>query len=296
MYRSSGRRWQPPPEETEVAWSHRVRPDREELAEIGAFATEEEAHERGLVVLSARAGYWVFWNPRSHCYHLLVEPDKAGAVKPQLKLFEKESANWPPPQPVLPEAKGGTLAALGWAALLVLAFLAQNQWPAVQEAGTLSSEAVFNGQPYRIFTALFLHGDIGHLVGNVAFGGLFLFLAARHVGDLVALAGTFLAGTFGNLANALLHAGVPHYSIGASTAVFGAVGLLVALPAGFWMRHASGRIFRAGIIPLVAGAVFLAWFGTGDATTDTTAHLTGFLCGLPVGLAAGLLRAPRTPV
>jgi rhomboid protease GluP len=98
-----------------------------------------------------------------------------------------------------------------------------------------------------------------------------------------------LAGTAGNLLNASLYLETTHYSIGASTAVFGTIGLLVCLPIGFALRHARQQLFRLWFLPLIAGLAFLAWFGTGTERTDTTAHLMGFLCGLPIGLAAGAL-------
>jgi membrane associated rhomboid family serine protease len=77
-----------------------------------------------------------------------------------------------------------------------------------------------------------------------------------------------------------------HRSIGASTAVFAALGLV----AGFVWR---GKLmsqerwpYRVG--PIVGGFALLMYTGTGDANTDIGAHLMGFLCGF----AAGMLLTP----
>jgi membrane associated rhomboid family serine protease len=258
------------------------------LQEIGRFADEEVAHDYGLVVLSAGAGYWVEENDEG-TWSLVVESGYVERLRPQLELYEQESKNWPPVQPEMPEPHPGAYAAMTWIAVLILAWLCQLRWPALEKWGMVSSEAIRAGEVYRAFTALFLHNDIGHLSGNLLFGAVFLHLVARHIGTLRAWLGVLVAGTAGNLLNAALYFETTHYSIGASTAVFGTIGLLVCLPIGFALRHARQQLFRLWFLPLIAGLAFLAWFGTGTEQTDTTAHLMGFLCGLPIGIGAGLL-------
>jgi membrane associated rhomboid family serine protease len=79
-----------------------------------------------------------------------------------------------------------------------------------------------------------------------------------------------------------------HRAIGASTAVFAALGLV----AGFVWR---GKLlsqdrwpYRVG--PIVGGFALLMYTGTGDANTDIGAHLMGFLCGLAGGVLLTRLR------
>jgi membrane associated rhomboid family serine protease len=73
-----------------------------------------------------------------------------------------------------------------------------------------------------------------------------------------------------------------HRSIGASTAVFAALGIV----AGFVWRGklmAQDRWpYRVG--PIVGGLALLMYTGTGDANTDIGAHLMGFLCGFAGGI------------
>lgn len=263
-----------------------------DLVEVGRFPDEETAHDYGLVVLSAGAGYWV--EEEDGEVVLLVQAGYAGRLKEQLDLYERESVNWPPTEPEMPEPHPGAYAAMIWVAVFVMAWLCQNRWPGLEDWGMASSDLIQSGELYRTFTALFLHGDIGHLAGNLLFGAVFMHLVARHVGSLRAWAGVLLAGTLGNYLNATVQFSESHYSIGASTAVFGAIGLLVALPLGFGLRYASRMRIRAWVLPVMAGLVFLAWFGTGSDRTDTSAHLMGFACGLPIGLVAGALM-PEKP-
>ncbi len=255
--------------------------------ELARFDDVDLLHEYGLVILSQGAAYWIEEDTEGQ-FVLLVEPSQAEHLARQIDLYETESRNWPPVNPEIPEPHPGSYAAMTWAAVLALAWLSQARWPELLEWGRLDADAVRNGEAYRVFSALLLHSDIGHLAGNLLFGAVFLHLVARHAGTLPAWAGVILAGAGGNLANALVHTGTDHYSIGASTAVFGAIGLLVALPVGFAIRRPRPALFRLWVAPVVAGLVFLAWFGTGGERTDPSAHLFGFLSGLPVGLAYGL--------
>ena len=82
----------------------------------------------------------------------------------------------------------------------------------------------------------------------------------------------------GNLATAGV-ARTGYFSIGASTAVFGALGGLTAL------QLVSRR--RKGWITIGAGVALLAMLGTGEKS-DLLAHLFGFLAGAGLGLFAGL--------
>jgi membrane associated rhomboid family serine protease len=89
-----------------------------------------------------------------------------------------------------------------------------------------------------------------------------------------------LTGALGNLANAALQ--LPgHRSIGASTAVFGAIGLLSAFQ--FWSKfRRPGHRLKAWL-PLAAGLALLGLLGASGERTDLMAHLFGLLAGLLLG-------------
>jgi len=152
------------------------------------------------------------------------------------------------------------------------------------EVGRMQSWAVVEGQWWRVFTALTLHVDPAHLLANLAFGAVFGFLAAQALGGGAAWLSIVLAGGIGNLANAFLQP-PQHSAIGASTAVFGALGILVALSLYHWRSRSGGIIRRWS--PLIGGLVLLAYTGMGGERTDVLAHVTGLVAGLAVGAAAG---------
>jgi membrane associated rhomboid family serine protease len=88
------------------------------------------------------------------------------------------------------------------------------------------------------------------------------------------------AGAVGNFFNVLVRSGEDFSSLGASTAVFGALGLLTG--AGLWhsLRHPDRRGLLRTFAPLVAGLVLLSWLGIGGPRTDVSAHFLGFAAGL----------------
>lgn len=96
------------------------------------------------------------------------------------------------------------------------------------------------------------------------------------------------AGIFGNLVNAWLHP-ASHTSIGASTAVFGAVGILAAITMTRYRHHRR----RRRMIPFAAALALLAELGTAGEHTDLGAHLFGFLSGLLLGFATEYLIARK---
>ncbi|WDP92265.1 MAG: rhomboid family intramembrane serine protease [Desulfobacter sp.] len=145
------------------------------------------------------------------------------------------------------------------------------------------------GETFRAVTALFMHSDTRHLMGNMAG---FIVLGS----PLVRLTGTgpglFLllcAGTTGNLISAGLGQGL-RLSIGASTAVMGAAGLLAA---GRMLSPSRRHMFSppaavptlSALAPLAAAATLVAMFSHGEQT-DVSAHLFGFLSGVIIGLGA----------
>ncbi len=73
-------------------------------------------------------------------------------------------------------------------------------------------------------------------------------------------------------------------SIGASTAVFGALGALAAMP----------QLRRRAWMPLGAGLALLAFLGT-SKRADLAGHLCGFAAGVVLGATVSRLPALRSP-
>jgi membrane associated rhomboid family serine protease len=201
------------------------------------------------------------------------------------------------PEPEIP-AKGDAVTGLTVsAALLLFFFLTGPRNPAVIwfERGSADAEKILLGEIWRTVTALSLHADLGHALANALFGALFLSAVCGSLGAGVGCALILLSGAGGNLANALFQHS-HHVSVGASTAVFGAVGLLSGLAVARRRRQQSTG--RPWWVPVGAGLALLAMLGTTGERVDIWAHLFGLLVGGALGIPVGfaLPRPPRTLV
>jgi membrane associated rhomboid family serine protease len=270
-------------------------PDADELAEIGHHKRRRDAEECGLVLLAMGIGYWIFRRDGEHA--LCVEPRNREAALRELKKYEAErSARTPPIERAGFGGKTSNLSlfVFGWA--LAMFFLAQQLAPPWwMEKGSASGDAILRGEWWRAITALTLHADTEHLVANLATGLLFAAFLVPLLGTGLAWFSIVLSGALGNFFNALLYRNEPHDSIGASTAVFGALGILVA-----WQVVAqilSIRKFRAWelIVPTGAGLALLAWLGVGEehSQTDYMAHFFGLVAGALLGAIIAVLHLEK---
>ena len=154
-------------------------------------------------------------------------------------------------------------------------------------AGRVDGVLVRAGEFWRTVTALTLHSGLGHLAGNLVFGALFGLFAGRILGSGVAWFAIVTTGAFGNLLNTLVLA-PDHRSIGASTAVFAALGIVAGYVWRATLMSQERWVYRNG--PIVGGLALLMYTGTGDENTDIGAHLFGFLCGFGGGVLLTLVR------
>jgi rhomboid protease GluP len=202
----------------------------------------------------------------------------------------------PPPEARHPEWSGS--GPLSWALLVAAGLLLFFRWTGPAAAGSVWFERgaadahILAGEPWRAVTALTLHADASHVLSNAVAGALFLGLVFRALGPGLGAALVLAAGALGNLANAWLHSAA-HVSVGASTAVFGAVGILAGVAGA--RRRASLARARRPWMTAAAGLALLAMLGTGGERTDLWAHAFGLLAGGALGWAAGagLQRPPR---
>lgn len=229
------------------------------------------------LVLSSRR----FLN-RADAGRLMVSPALACRAVEEILAYEAE--NRPRPRPVpLPDNS--------WVSLLVIAlFLGGTMWldsrglgrsMAWYMAGRADAGLILAGEWWRCVTALFLHADAGHLLSNAASLAVLASILGRRIGSGLTWGLFLLAGSLGNATNAWVQA-PDHLSIGASTGVFGLIGVL----AGGAGRHKESRI-RILLLALGFGLSLLAMLGAGEGRIDLGAHLFGLLCGLPFGLAVG---------
>ena len=150
--------------------------------------------------------------------------------------------------------------------------------------GTMDAALVTDGQWWRAVTALTLHGDLAHLVGNSLFGAVFGLFLGRYLGSGLGWLLVLMAGASGNAINAFIQ-DVGFRSVGASTATFAALSVAGAF---VWRRgYLKGWDWRRRFAPVFGGIALLAYTGFGGGDTDVMAHVTGFASGLVLGLLAG---------
>ncbi len=193
----------------------------------------------------------------------------------------------------LPTAEGASPFEFGAAYVCALGLLAfhlglehSQRWAEFLNAGKSQAALVLDGQWWRLVTALTLHADLPHVLGNTLFGGFFLAAVAGRLGIGVAVLSFVTTGTLGNLANALYY-GSAHSSVGASTGVFGLVGVLAGLAA--WQRHLTATPGRGAWVAFAAALAIVAMLGSGGPRVDFSAHLFGLAAG---GLTGLLLATP----
>ena len=281
------------------------------LIQIGSYLRQDQAEEHGLVVLALGFAYWVM--EEEGLYGLYVEARDAGPATLELEKFEDERAaeralarealaHQPPPSPLPKKPATLSLFVFTWT-LCIFYAIQRDQGGRWIERGTADSTEILNGAIWRTLTALTLHADPGHLFANLATGLVFAWALLPLFGSGWTWMGIVLSGALGNALNAALHSGGNHRSIGASTAVFGGLGLLVG-----WQiitalhRHHQHRAhpwhLRGIAFPIGAGLALLAFLGVGHGNdhVDILAHGSGMLCGVLLGMLATWTRLPeKTP-
>lgn len=138
---------------------------------------------------------------------------------------------------------------------------------------------ILHGELYRSATSLMLHANALHIMGNIAgiiiFGTAVCLIMGWGVGWFMIL----MTGITGNLVNALLFQ-PDRISVGASTAIFGALGILSAYQFIRKFRQPGQKI--KAFLPLSCGLALLGILGSGE-NSDLMAHLFGFSGGIILG-------------
>ena len=172
------------------------------------------------------------------------------------------------------------LAALQ-AAVFLLCLLTGDRLYVAGRCGT--NLVLEQGQYWRLLTSVFLHSGFTHLGSNLLVQVLMGNAVERNLGHIKYLILYLASGIGGNVVSVLYdHAmGVNIYSVGASGAVFGVMGVLMLLiiKGRRKIRRGSSMLVRAGF------ALFYAVYsGFMNPYTDNAAHLGGLAVGVLLGL------------
>ena len=169
--------------------------------------------------------------------------------------------------------------------------------------GYCNFPAVFeNGEFWRLLTCIFLHGSVGHLVGNM----LILLICGTRVERVLYrkyyLLLYFVGGFISSLASAFYYHHVPMAfqikimnrsfkllaydprAVGASGAIAALLGGLVIYKL-FFSKISSSDAGSFSLLPFIISYILLSvivgLFISEDGV-DTAAHISGFLCGLVI--------------
>jgi rhomboid protease GluP len=241
---------------------------------VAASPHERLARDWGLVL--AAAGIACEVARRGREWDVVVDADDADRAAEALAAYEAERV--PPRAAALSvDEYGRTWAGVVMGMLLVLAsglVGSGTTATALFGAAEARADAIISGEAWRAVTALTLHADAPHLVSNLLAGTLVATAVCSAVGPGIGAWLLLATGASGNWLTAMLHAG--HRAVGASTAIFGGIGVLVGL--------AILRRRRRAWVPLGAGLALLGFLGTGERA-DLLAHFFGFIAGVVAGSA-----------
>jgi membrane associated rhomboid family serine protease len=248
------------------------------------------AGDWSLVLASAGIGHRVAEG--GGLFSIVVGEPDAAAARGALLAFDAESA--PAVVPPAPDLGPSALGVLAGAALTAMFFVTgphdvpqPTPWFAV---GSASADQILHGQWWRVITALTLHADLLHLVGNVIASLIFVSAVGRWLGPGLGALAIVASASTANWLTALWHR-TAFVSMGASTATFAAVGLVAGLQLVRRWRYDMRR--RYAWLPLGAALGLFAMLGVG-ANADVAAHLFGLAVGAAAGtaIAASGVRAP----
>ncbi len=166
--------------------------------------------------------------------------------------------------------------------LIVVVFAIQVFVPAFTELLVLN-EMAFK-EMWRFFSAIFLHGSLLHLAYNLFALALFGSILEKLIGSRKFLLIFFISGILANLISVNFYSS----SLGASGAIFGIIGALVAIRPMLivWAFGMPMPIFIAGVLWGIGDLLGAIGFLIGNPIDNTgnIAHLSGMFFGFIFGL------------
>lgn len=172
------------------------------------------------------------------------------------------------------------------------------RWGTVPEtlfSATTAVRALTDGRALTLFSAIFIHADWLHLIGNLLFLVIFGLPAERALGPLRFLLLFLACGAAANLAAALSLQSTESVIVGASGAVSGIIGAYLALfprarlglvlPLGLFLEFVrTPASLLIGIWALLQ--LLFTWVGPAFGAVAWWAHLSGFALGVLFALLA----------
>lgn len=260
--------------------------------EVGRFRDHAAADQHALVLAAAGIDCRIVADgPRPA---IQVEAADAALALSELAAYAADSRRATPPRLRLRPARDGLAGATIYCCALLFVHGAAGRETFSRDwltAGAAAAGSIVDGQWWRALTALGLHADYGHLFSNMIAGAFLGMILSQILGSGLAWFLILLAGGLGNGFNALFQP-AGHAAIGASTAVFGALGLLA-----MFMTRYQRSLRRQGLrrwAPVAAGVMLLAFLGMEGERIDVGGHVAGFASGLVLGAVLLAIGEPAT--
>ena len=265
------------------------------VAFVGPLQDRRAAREWALVLQSQSIAYVMRPSPEGWLLQVAAHDEKRAWAS--IDLYEQENENWPPPK--TDDTPRHPASFFIPVTFLLLAWFFAGATGPVSSGSSWFREGradalLLDSEPWRMVTALTLHADAKHVLGNIISGSIFGAVVGRRFGPGGALFAIVIGGAFGNAANALYHLPGGHRSIGASTAVFAAVGILAGVQT--IMSFTGKRPAKLNVLslfgPVIGGLALLGSLGAAP-DSDLGAHGFGFGAGVLIGLIGGYLVRQR---
>ena len=160
----------------------------------------------------------------------------------------------------------------------------------MQHGAMYSDFVIQDHEYYRLFTCLFLHFGIEHLLNNMVILGALGWNLELQTGKIRFLLIYFGSGLFGNVVSLIFHGAAQEYTVsaGASGAIFGLMGALL------WVVIANhGRLGRLSGRGMLVMVVLSLYFGLSSSGVDNYAHIGGLVCGFLLALILYRKRSGR---
>ena len=138
-----------------------------------------------------------------------------------------------------------------------------------------------NGDYYRLFTSMFLHIGIVHLLCNM----YSLYIIGKEVDNVFGKVKYLIIYLLSGIAGSILSLAFNHNTIcaGASGAIFGLLGALLYF--GYYYRTYLGATLTRSIIPVIVLNLIIGFTSSG---IDNAAHIGGLVGGILIAMAVGV--------
>ena len=229
--------------------------------------------------------------------HVIEQTEKAGwaltvaesdheAALAAIRQYRLENLYWRWRRPIFQPGLFFDWSSTAWVLLNVIFYWWSETRTDLRGLGEMNGIALVHGEWWRLFTATWLHADLGHLAMNAVFGLLFLGLAMGRYGPGTGLLAAYLAGAGGNIAAWLIY-GQTHRGLGASGVVMGALGLLTIQTFAL-LKQRNPITTRLVVSVIMGGILSFVLLGLSPGT-DVIAHLGGFISGILLGSMLSLM-------